>query len=285
MNWGELKTAVVVEIGEGLTTSDADNETVSRMYVSANAGLQRLASAGYIKKTIEFDVQSVLGINLLGDNFETYAGNQTFRASGALAYYFEMAGSGTVTITTDSETTTITNTSAGYTAYRGNITGSGVTEIKFEGTIISERNICLYKTSFDTVPDYKKEVIINLKDKVSDIFTADISKALFFDGTWKDANLRDLPDNKVIVDMTESGTYRIPYSAYPQTLTSSTTDNAEIVCDADGLVLLVYYIAYHLYKGDDITLATQWHNDFEEGIGAGRTTNDVATVVSDYGTI
>ena len=114
--------------------------------------------------------------------------------------------------------------------------------------------------------------LYDLKTLISDLFdpiTSGIMKQV--DGVWVYLDGYDMLPNYVLRVHDAGGyTIRVPYYAYPQTITTSTTDNTNIAMDKDGCALLALYIASELFKEDDIGLATQWRNEFEVALGAGR---------------
>lgn len=64
--------------------------------------------------------------------------------------------------------------------------------------------------------------------------------------------------------------YKITNEEYEKTtiekITDNTEDNYEIEMPEDACVLIPLYIASQLYKDDDISLATQYRNEFETGL-------------------
>lgn len=291
MTWGELKLACLLEMGDATTLAEADPETIARMPTIANAGLQRLATVGrYIKNCVEFSQTSLNDTNLVSGGFSTVRVDKetTITAAGAKAYYFEVNNPCTVRVIVDGVLfKTITNTVSGkFTAYRGLVSGETVSLVFAKEYPYSFRNVCLYSVSFPSdadVQDYSPYVVYDLNEIAPGMFRPDVSNIAFQSGEdphWiNNFGYEMLPQNMMKVSSEISGNFRIPYFAYPDVISQATTDNTVITCEIDGLELLKYYMCYHLYKGDDVTLATQWHNDFEEGLGAGQVDSVTARVI------
>ena len=56
------------------------------------------------------------------------------------------------------------------------------------------------------------------------------------------------------------------YAAYPQVITAETEDSEELDLAPEAAVLLPLYIAGELYKDDDLSMATMFRNEFEDGL-------------------
>lgn len=61
------------------------------------------------------------------------------------------------------------------------------------------------------------------------------------------------------------GVWTLWYNAYPPELTEGTEDGYELPLYPEVAALLPLYIASQVYKDDDISLATQYRNEFEVG--------------------
>ncbi len=122
---------------------------------------------------------------------------------------------------------------------------------------------------------------VDLRTKISDMFepiSAGIMKQV--GSTWEFFDDYEmLPNFVMLMHDPEGCTLRVPYYAYPQTITENTTDDTAILLDPDGSVLLALYIASELFKEDDIGLATQWRNEFEAALGAGKSNKNLTARV------
>lgn len=66
-----------------------------------------------------------------------------------------------------------------------------------------------------------------------------------------------------VLDSDAIGTWTVYYNAYPQTITSATIGTTVLALDSELTAILPLYMASQLYKDDDVSLATQWRNEFE----------------------
>lgn len=284
MTWDELKLNVLMEMGDATVLANADADTVARMPTVANAGLYRLATiAKANRKTVSFAQTSYNDNNLLGDSFETVKvldEDVVLQGIGGKAYYFEVNNPCTVYIKVNGAIVeTITNTAEGvFTAKSGTIANtSGVAEICFvAGYPYAYRNACIYDVTFDDVPVYERYHLLDIEDYVTDTVYAINSVTL--DDDFRDYSI--VQGKKLRMGSDYSGNIAVEYFALPTKITPSTTGTTAIDCTEEAAQLLVYFMCYHLYKGDDSYMATQWHNDFEEGIGTILRNETSATVIS-----
>ena len=82
----------------------------------------------------------------------------------------------------------------------------------------------------------------------------------------------------MVLDGLLKGSWKVEYYAYPQQITKLTTDTTVLALDPEVVVLLPLYMASQLYKDDDISLATQWRNEFEVAREQLRPNQDGGTV-------
>ena len=73
-------------------------------------------------------------------------------------------------------------------------------------------------------------------------------------------------DDVLVLPGDAAGVYTLWYAAYPQTIESDTADTTEIDLPQEAAVLLPLYIAAELYKEDDLSTATVFRNEFEDGL-------------------
>lgn len=73
-------------------------------------------------------------------------------------------------------------------------------------------------------------------------------------------------DDILKLDGGEARIVTLWYAAKPTVLTAATPDSDELGLREDAAVLLPLYMASQLYKEDDIGLATQYRNEFEDGL-------------------
>lgn len=74
-------------------------------------------------------------------------------------------------------------------------------------------------------------------------------------------------DDVLVIPGDLQGEYTVWYAAYPKTITNSTEDAEELDLPPEAAVLVPLYIAGELYKDDDLSMATMFRNEFEDGLG------------------
>ena len=73
-------------------------------------------------------------------------------------------------------------------------------------------------------------------------------------------------DDVLVLPGDITGVYTVWYAAYPQTITAETEDSEELDLAPEAAVLLPLYIAGELYKDDDLSMATMFRNEWEDGL-------------------
>lgn len=73
-------------------------------------------------------------------------------------------------------------------------------------------------------------------------------------------------DHELILPGDLIGVYTVWYAAYPVEITKSTADETELELAPDAAALVPLYIAAELYKEDDLSMATMFRNEFEDGL-------------------
>lgn len=73
-------------------------------------------------------------------------------------------------------------------------------------------------------------------------------------------------DDQLLLSGETVGTYSFWYEAYPQKITTSTEDTEKIDMPEECAALIPIYIAAELYKEDDLSMATMFWNEFEDGL-------------------
>ncbi len=70
----------------------------------------------------------------------------------------------------------------------------------------------------------------------------------------------------IIPPVREDSTVILYYDAVPTRIKPDTKDDARLPLDEDACTLIPLYVAAELYKDDDITVATYYMNEFENGL-------------------
>ena len=73
-------------------------------------------------------------------------------------------------------------------------------------------------------------------------------------------------DSILVLPGTLAGVYTLWYMAYPQTIEVTTADETEIDLPHEAAVLVPLYMAAELYKEDDLSMATVFRNEYEDGL-------------------
>ena len=73
-------------------------------------------------------------------------------------------------------------------------------------------------------------------------------------------------DDVLILPGDMAGTYTVWYDAYPVKITAATPEDTELELPEEAAVLIPLYIAGELYKEDELSMATMWRNEFEDGL-------------------
>lgn len=281
--WEDIKIFTLQKMfaitGDTLLENSSTNPYLKAMPQVANEALQLLSTAGkYITKSIDITQESVAEMNLIANSAQmmnVYRHKNTdiapYTAIGAKSYYFEVDAPATIEIALDGVLlATVTNAVSGvFTAYKGNIANPSnkTVSITFNGSYPYQyRNIALYDTTFATdadVTNYTSEQRYDLKTLASDFYRI---KDVIFQGDTgylKTAGYRFEGDSTLVLDSNCSGGWKITYFAYPQQITKLTANSTVLSLDSEVVALLPLYMASQLYKEDDISLSTQWRNEFE----------------------
>lgn len=273
-----------------IPNDSATMEYVNAMPAACNEALQLLSTAGkFIIK--EFQYANYPFDNLLGkDTFKVYRAvndSLSFAAKGALSYYFKIMGRptscklfvGTHEVKDFYPEDNEIN-SRQFTTFKGNITYPTLEEgeddtvsLQIEAwTPIDVQNVCFYAASFEEdkdVPQYEKFIRIKMDEALDDFYQ--LAPAELYDlGTGGSQYIvaNDYfqeADKTLVIPRDKEGIYLIHYRAYPQQITLETEDETELSLDPEVAALIPLYMASQIYKDDDLSIATQYRNEFEVG--------------------
>ena len=274
---------------------------LSAMPQAANEALLRLMKVGkpLIKKFV-FN-QNIPSSILDSQSYETYTVDKedvVAFTTTAHAYYFEVDNTCQVLIDKFEEgawsnisTLNITSTTPGkYVIYKGLITNPNNSEIRitFKASYLyNVRNIALYNVKFRTVAEIFDNVQrqkYDLKELIDDFYKI-VSIEYEENGVrGKYVTEYDLEgDNILVLDTKLQGNFIITYKAYPDKITSNTSDSYEFTTPVEMVALIPYYIVSELYKEDDISVATMYRNQFETGLQEFESDNVGVEFVSNSG--
>lgn len=277
MNWGECKLITLQKLdpaAKSLSPTRNTKDYLNAMVGVANRGLQDLATAGkYIVKKYEI-MQPEIQNNIVGADFEIkqHINNDISVQANGKSYYFEVEGVATVEIYKDDALIkTINNSGKGaLTKYKG-ITGteSGTIEIKFTGAYpYSYRNVAIYDVAFEEDEDvweYTREKKYDLREIKSDFYKLVSTNLVFDNEIYK--NTHDYyweGESTLVLPGLTAANFKVHYYAYPQTITSETTDDEVLSLDPEVANLLPVYMASELMEDDDSSLAFYFREQYTE---------------------
>lgn len=109
---------------------------------------------------------------------------------------------------------------------------------------------------------------VDLKTIVDDLFMVQPGGVYFTDSSGRTDEYYDgtvIGDKDLILDGSETGTYRIYYYAYPVKATAETAGATDMQIDPDVASLVPLYMASQLWKEEEPGIATAYRNEFEIG--------------------
>lgn len=289
--WKDIKLATLQKMfsadGNTIPNDSSTRDYIASMPTAANEGLQMLATAGkFVIKSIDIAHNPVSNLLSDGDKIKkTEGGTLTFEAEGAKSLYLEYYGVCTINIKvgeTDYFNGNLTSKS-GYSSFKKLITNANNEKVVV--TLVSTyplatKNVALYQATFeseDEIQSYAEKIRYNLKALASDFYMLS-DDPIVFEGDATSYRYIQSNDylqegNTVLVlDRNICGNFKIYYKAYPQAITSETTDDTVLEVDPEVIALLPLYMASQLYKEDDNGIATSYRNEFETAFGRLRDT-------------
>lgn len=282
MTWNDIKLATIQKMfsadGSTIPSDDSTRDYLAAMPYVANEGILMMSTAGkFVVKSISISINPIpnlLGKYTGGAIHSVISGNIAFEGDKAKSYYYEVTGKCNVAIQIgDNEPIEeeIENFDK-YIPRKGLIENPDNKKVKI--TFSSEypyavKNIALYEAKYLTdedVPAYSEKVRFRMDDLVDDFHTIN---SIYFEGDI--SNTRYIKTDEVFqegdkvlaLDREIAGDYIVYYNALPPTITSGTEDDYELPLDKEVAALLPLYMASQLYKEDDISIATQYRNEFE----------------------
>ena len=102
---------------------------------------------------------------------------------------------------------------------------------------------------------------------VDDFYSMD-ADGVYFEGDgvyYRPADYTMEAGHVFVLDAGKAGTWTLWYNAYPPEITAATGDGYELPLYPEVAALLPLYMASQVYKDDDISIATQYRNEFEVG--------------------
>lgn len=282
ITWKDIKLATLQKMfaadGNTIPKDSSTTDYIASMPWVANEGLQRLSTAGkFIIKSIDIAHNPIKNLVSDGEFIKSMErGNITYSADGARSIFFEYFGTGFYTVFVDNIFVVSGElvSETGYSVFRvlvPNDEDKNVTLVFRSEYPFAVKNVALYSANFPTVdkiPTFSEKVRYKLSEMVDDFYMLD-DEPIVYEGDsdisrYMKSNDYFQEGNTVLVlDRDTPGNFRVYYKAYPQQITSDTTDNTILAIDPEVATLLPMYMAAELYKDDDNSIATTYRNEFE----------------------
>lgn len=132
--------------------------------------------------------------------------------------------------------------------------------------LLSTANRYIVK-SFEVPADALTNTItVDLESAVDDLYRMKPNGIYFTDanGVMSECDKYNLIGDRYLQLLNNKvGMYQIQYFAYPVAATAETKGEDDMQLDPDVAVLIPLYMASQLYKDDDVSIATQYRNEFE----------------------
>ena len=276
MTYNDIKLATLQKMFCDVTTAEPTMLTKSyldKMPYLLNCAIQRITAAGFGESKYA-QIISAVPKNMLGDSPLYYKvrrveGEETFRAHEGKSYFLEVFGKGTIKIFVGDELIkTIENTDENvFKKYKGNLKNDenkAVTLVFSGSSSFLHKNIAVYNDSFssdDAVYEISEMKFYNMDEITSDFYKFDSESVVICDGENKAYGF--MGEKTFCINGLISGVFKVPYIAYPQIITNSTSENAPLKLPEQLCGIIPYYIASELYLEEDSGLCVGWRNKFE----------------------
>lgn len=280
MTWKDIKLATIQKMfsanGTTIPADDSTRDYLAAMPYAANEGILMMATAGkFVIKSFSISInpiKNLLATIVSGHIHSMVSGDLVYEAENAHSFYYEVTGRCTVTITIDDTDVyeQVVDSVNAYVTYKGKIpnTENALVTIKFSSDYpYAIKNVALYEAKYqdDTeVPAFAEKVRFYIPDIVEDFHSIN---SIYFEGNnpryIKTDDVYKEGDKVLAFDRETPGNYIIYYNALPVTITVATEDDYELPLDREVAAILPLYMASQLFKEDDISIATQYRNEFE----------------------
>lgn len=235
-------------------------------------------------KQFNFSIPKRNGLSLsIREPFEVIE-TMAYDVENGKSYYFEVNNEATINIIVGDTTTIIENepnSNNEYKVYKGfiNNPNNEVVTIEFvAGKPYQVRNLGIYTydynyenddTKIEYIPANTRYTVIDLQEKLNDFYK--INKFYYqHDNEYQEminnTDYQMINSHKIVIDSEREGNYIIEYINYPVKIDDTTPAETVIELEPEMCALIPLYIASQLYKDDDISLATQYRNEFEASV-------------------
>ncbi len=280
MTYKELKLFSMQKMFHDITEITKNSVTkpyLDKMPYVASCAVMRVASLGFAKKkSIQIAKLAVKNeIKTKNDvPYTVVSKDVIFKGSCGKAYYFEACGCGKALIYVGESIvkTIVFNTDKIFEKFKGKFENLDFSEVKIvfvTGEPYIVRNPAIYNADFandSDVCENSEYISYDLKELIDDFYCFDTSR--FVDEKCN-CNVNSFyfeKDSIIRIKSNVTGSWNVPYLAYPIVINSNTSDDAIIDLPYELCMILPFYIASELYLEDDSALAVGWRNKFETSL-------------------
>lgn len=282
ITWKDIKIKTLQKLfaadGDTIPNDTSTKDYIDAMPGAANEALQLLSTAGkFIIKHIDIAHNPMKNQIVDGAKIRSMErGVMTIEADRIRSLYFEFFGVGTYSIAVDGvevESGVLENR-RGYAPFRRlveNPLDKHVVLAISSDYPMAVKNVAMYSANFETEDDvqsFAEKIRYPLNELVDDFYKLD-DEPVVYEGNadvsryMKTSDFLQEGNTVIVLDRDTIGNFRVFYKAYPQSITSETTDDTELSIDPEVAALMPLYMASQLYKDDDNGIATSYRNEFE----------------------
>lgn len=282
MTYRELKLFSMQKMFHDITELAENSVTkpyLEKMPYVASCAVTRVATMGFAKKK-SVQITKIAIANMIKNSkdgdipYTVTEKDVVFEAKSGKAYYFECAGKGRAEIFAgEKKVKTVSfDTNAVFAKFKGiieNEKGLFVKIVFKAGEPYLVRNPAVYNADFakdEDVFENGEYAKYDLKKLTADFFSFDSGRFVEEKCTEAVNSFRFCGDGEIEIKNSASGSWNVPYLAYPTVINEETEDNEIIDLPYELCMILPFYIASELYLEEDSALAVGWRNKFEASL-------------------
>ena len=276
MTYNDIKLATLQKMFHDVTSTEPTILTkpyLDKMPYLLNYAIQRITAAGFGERKY-VEIISSVPKNMLGNSAQYYKAmhikeEERFRAPYGKSYFFQVFGKGTVRIFVGGELIkTIENKDENeFKKYKGHLENdeNKAVELVFSGSSsFLRKNIAVYNDVFnsdDVVYEISEMKFYNMDELTQDFYKFDSESVVVCEGENKAYGF--MGEKTFCINGLVSGVFKVPYIAYPQVVTNTTSEDAPLKIPGQLCGIIPYYMASELYLEEDSGLCVGWRNKFE----------------------
>ena len=282
MTYKEIKLFSMQKMFHDITSLSQNSVTkpyLDKMPYDVNCALTRVASVGCTKKKsvqiTRVAVNNMLNCSKVKEKpYAVVAEAVTFSATTGKAYYFEASGSGKMEIYVGNEIvkSIVFSTDNTLKKFKGRFENEGNLPVKMvflTGKPYLVKNPAIYDAMFENDEDVcenSEYIAYDLKKLTNDFYRFDTNTLVKEECSGGVNNFRFSSESVIEIKGDVSGTWTVPYLAYPTVVSEYTPDDREIDLPYELCVIIPFYVASELYLEEDSALAIGWRNKFESSL-------------------